>query len=317
MSFGKRKMSSDKSEATTQLTIQLDRETLSMMKEQARESMKPSLVVVQGVDRGDAFVIETTPLVLGRGDMCDYVIRDDGISRTHAQIVTSPDGAYMIEDLGSTNGIFIGQKRVKRHLLEEGDKVLLGRRTILKFVYQDAVDERYQKQMYESAVKDGLTGVYNRKHFNERIHSELSFAHRHKSSLSLLIFDLDHFKQVNDTYGHQAGDEVLTDVAAKIQYTLREEDFFARYGGEEFAVLARDIDDPGARALGERIRQIVQDLRVVTPMGIRIPVTLSIGIATLNDGLQVSAEQLIKAADDNLYRAKQAGRNRVYATLMQ
>ncbi|MBN2527404.1 MAG: GGDEF domain-containing protein [Deltaproteobacteria bacterium] len=310
-------MSSEKSESTTQLTIQLDRETLIMMKEQARESMKPSLVVVQGVDRGDAFFIDHTPMVLGRGDMCDYVIRDDGISRTHAQILSLPEGGYMIEDLGSTNGIFIGQKRVKRHMLEEGDKVLLGRRTILKFVYQDAVDERYQKQMYESAVKDGLTGVYNRKHFNERIHSELSFALRHKSSLSLLLFDLDHFKNVNDNYGHQVGDQVLTEVAGKIQYTLREEDFFARYGGEEFAVLARDIDDPGARALGERIRQLVQDMRIVTPFGVRVPITLSIGIATVTDGLRVSANELIKCADDNLYRAKETGRNRVFAQLMQ
>ncbi|MBN2716804.1 MAG: GGDEF domain-containing protein [Deltaproteobacteria bacterium] len=309
-------MSSEKSEATTQLTIQLDRDTLNMMKEQARDSMKPSLVVVQGVDRGDAFTIEHTPLLLGRGDMCDYVIRDDGISRQHAQIVELQDGRYMIEDLNSTNGIFIGQKRVQKHLLEEGDKVLIGRRTILKFVYQDAVDERYQKQMYESAVKDGLTGVYNRKHFNERIQSELSFALRHKSSLSLLIFDLDHFKNVNDTYGHLIGDKVLVQVSEKIQFTLREEDFFARYGGEEFAVLARDIDDSGARALGERIRQIVQDMRVTTEFGVRVPVTLSIGIATLTDGIKVSAEEMIKCADVNLYRAKENGRNRVYSTLL-
>ena len=307
-------MSSEKSEATTQLTIQLDRDTLNMMKEEARESMKPSLVVVQGVDRGDAFTIESTPLVLGRGDICDYIIRDDGISRKHAQIVEQANGRYIIEDLNSTNGIFIGQKRVKRHLLDEGDKVLLGRRTILKFVYQDAVDQRYQKQMYESAVKDGLTGVYNRKHFNERIQSELSFALRHKSSLSLLIFDLDHFKKVNDTFGHQVGDKVLTEVAEKIQFTLREEDFFARYGGEEFAVLARDIDDIGARALGDRIRQIVQDMRITNEIGVRVPVTLSIGIATVTDGLKVSTEEMIKCADDNLYRAKENGRNRVYAT---
>lgn len=308
-------MTSERSE-TTQLTIQLDRETLTMMKEEIRDTMKPSLVVVQGVDRGDAFTIDHTPLVLGRGDTCDYVIRDDGISRAHAQIVSLPDGGYMIEDLNSTNGIFIGPKRVKRHILEEGDKVLLGRRTILKFVYQDALDERYQKQMYESTVKDGLTGVYNRKHFNDRILSELSFALRHKSSLSLLLFDLDHFKNVNDSYGHQVGDLVLTEVAAKIQYTLREEDFFARYGGEEFAVLARDIDDSGARALAERIRQLVQDMRIITPFGVRVPITLSIGVATVDDGLKVLADQLIKCADDNLYRAKEEGRNRVFSTLL-
>lgn len=307
-------MKPDSSEITTQLTVQLDRETLNIIKAQAKDSMKPSLVVVQGMDRGDAFVIQKTPLVMGRGDTCDYVIRDDGISRTHAQIVELPDGDYIIEDLGSTNGIFIGKNRVGRHPLAEGDKVLLGRRTILKFVYQDAVDERYQKQMYESAVKDGLTGVYNRKHFNERIISEMSFAMRHRTSLSLLIFDLDHFKDVNDNYGHQVGDLALTEVAQKIQKTLREEDFFARYGGEEFAVLARDINADGSMALGERIRQIVQDMRIVTPLGLRIPITMSIGVATVSGGVKVSAEEFIKLADDNLYKAKKNGRNRVVTT---
>lgn len=304
-------MSSETSEATTQITVQLDRDTLGMMKKRDREAMKPSLVVVQGVDRGDAVIIAHTPMVLGRADMCDYVIRDDGISRKHAHIVKTPEERYMIEDLGSTNGIFIGKNRVQRHVLEEGDKVLIGRRTILKFVYQDALDERYQKQMYESAVKDGLTGVYNRKHFNERIISEMSFALRHRTSLSLLIFDLDHFKNVNDTFGHQVGDQVLAEVAAKIQFTLREEDFFARYGGEEFAVLARDIGGPGANALGERIRQIVQDMRITTPFGVRVPVTLSIGVCTIGDGLKTNHEALIKCADDNLYQAKDSGRNRV------
>jgi diguanylate cyclase (GGDEF)-like protein len=179
---------------------------------------------------------------------------------------------------------------------------------------QDTFDKKYQDEMYESAVRDGLTGVFNRKHFNERIVSELSFSLRHKSSLSVLIFDLDHFKRVNDNYGHQVGDEVLIQVSAKIHKILREEDFFARYGGEEFVVLARDIGFNGSVALGERIRQIIQDLKILTPEGIRVPVTLSIGVATVDEGKSISIEQFIQIADENLYKAKENGRNRVVAS---
>ena len=300
-------------EATKEFTIRLDRDTLNIMLESQNRVIQPSIIIVQGVDRGQSIIIEKNPVIMGRGDNCDFIIRDEGISRTHAQIVKYGD-AYAIEDLNSTNGIFYGNIKVERHVFKEGDKVLVGRRTILKFEYQDTFDKKYQSEMYESAVRDGLTGVFNRKHFNERIISELSFALRHKSSLSVLIFDLDHFKKVNDTYGHQAGDEVLIKISAQIATTLREEDFFARYGGEEFVVLARDIGFQGSIALGDRIRQVIQDLKILTPEGIRIPVTLSIGVATVDKGQTVSTKQFIQIADENLYKAKGNGRNRVVAS---
>ncbi|MBN2803614.1 MAG: diguanylate cyclase [Deltaproteobacteria bacterium] len=301
------------SETTRELTIKLDRDTMNVMLESQKRVVHPSIIVVQGVDRGESVLIDKTPLIMGRSDTCDLIIRDDGISRIHAQIIKEGE-RYIIEDQGSTNGIFFGNKRVERHVLSEGDKVLVGRRTILKFDMQDTFDKKYQDEMYESAVRDGLTGVFNRKHFNERIVSELSFSLRHKSSLSVLIFDLDHFKRVNDNFGHQVGDEVLIQVSAKIHKILREEDFFARYGGEEFVVLARDIGFKGSVALGERIRQIIQDLKILTPEGIRVPVTLSIGVATVDEGKSISIEQFIQIADENLYKAKENGRNRVVAS---
>jgi two-component system, cell cycle response regulator len=306
-------MSSD--EITRELTLRIDKDTLNLIKERESSPLVPSILIVQGVDRGESFQISKSPLILGRGDTCDYVIRDDGISRVHAQIIKDIQGQYIIEDLESTNGLFLADKRIKRHVFREGDKILMGRRTILKFVLQDALDQDYQRQMYESAVKDGLTGIYNRKHFDERIHSELSFAKRHKTSLSILLFDLDHFKDLNDTYGHQMGDMVLTDVASCVSQTLREEDFFARYGGEEFVILARDIGETGAHALSERIRQIIQDKKFVTEEGIRVLVTMSIGTATLLSGKCITIEEMIRAADKNLYIAKENGRNKVVSSV--
>jgi len=291
-------------------TLRLDRDTMKMLVEEKKDSPKPSILVVQGVDRGEQVMIEGSELTIGRNEKCDLIIRDDGISRFHARVVKE-SGQFVIEDLGSTNGLFLGEERVSRHVFAEGDKVLIGRCTILKFVYQDSLDVEYQEQMYDSAVKDGLTGIFNRKHFNERIQSEVSFSNRHKTPLSVILFDLDYFKKVNDTYGHLVGDMVLVKVASSIRKALREEDFFARYGGEEFVVLARNIDSQGASALGERMRQLVQDLRILTPEGPRVPVTISLGTATVEAREVVTGEELTKLADEQLYLAKENGRNRV------
>jgi len=206
---------------------------------------------------------------------------------------------------------------VARHVFSEGDKVVLGRSTILRFMRVDTFDEHYQSQMYESAVKDGLTGVFNRRYFDDMLRSELSFAVRHRTHLSAILFDLDHFKKVNDTWGHLVGDDVLCRVARAVARTLRGEDLAARYGGEEFVVLARNIAPEGAVALAERLRQIVQDLRILTEEGIRVPVTISLGAATLCGAGVMNGDALLRTADENLYEAKQKGRNRVVASIVK
>jgi diguanylate cyclase (GGDEF)-like protein len=192
--------------------------------------------------------------------------------------------------------------------------VLLGRGTVLQFVLQDPIEEQFRRQMYESTVRDGLTGAFNRKHFDERLAAELSFARRHGSPVSLLMFDLDRFKDVNDRWGHQAGDQVLQAVARVVQDRLRGEDVLARYGGEEFAVIARGIGPLNGLALGERLRREVEALEIVTPEGVRIPVTISVGVGTAGEGAQAGPAELIALADRNMYRAKQQGRNRVEAS---
>jgi diguanylate cyclase (GGDEF)-like protein len=255
--------------------------------------------------------------VVGRDAECDGVIRDDGISRRHARVVREAPGEFVLEDLDSTNGVFVDGERIARHHLVDGEKVLLGRRTILKFVLQDRLDLMFQRQMYESSVRDALTGAFNRRHFDERIASELSFAKRHDMAVTLAMLDLDHFKKVNDSWGHQAGDQVLQSVAKTLIEMLRQEDVFARYGGEEFAVIARGITAQGGLALGERLRAEVERMAIRAPQGDRIPVTISVGVCTASGGREAAAVDLLRQADVNLYAAKSSGRNRVVATELQ
>ncbi len=139
----------------------------------------------------------------------------------------------------------------------------MGSTTILKFTYHDNLDEIFQKQMYESALRDGLTKAFNKKYFTDRLESEFTFATRHGTPLGLVLFDIDHFKKVNDTHGHQAGDFVLSEISTLLSATLRAEDVFARYGGEEFAVICRGSDGAQTRVVGERLRRAVETHRFV------------------------------------------------------
>ncbi len=307
-------LKSRKPQRTAELTLQIDRSTLAEMM-RANAGREASFVVIGGTQVGQTIPLSSDEaVVLGRDPECAGVINDDGISREHAEVRCEGPERYVIMDLNSTNGVFVDGQRIQTHLLKEGDKVLLGRRTILKFVLQDKLDLNYQQQMYESAVRDALTGSFNRKHFDERISSELSFARRHHVPISLVMMDLDHFKRVNDTWGHQAGDQVLISVSKAMMETLREEDIFARYGGEEFVIIARGIDLVGARAMGERLRALVESMVICTPGKERIPVTISLGIGTVLGGEEVLAADLIKRADENLYAAKESGRNSVVAS---
>jgi diguanylate cyclase (GGDEF)-like protein len=166
------------------------------------------------------------------------------------------------------------------------------------------------RQLYESSTRDALTGAHNRVHFDERLRTELAYAVRHGTALSLALFDIDHFKRVNDTHGHLAGDQVLRHVARIAARQLRAEDMFARYGGEEFAVILRGIDLSGCVRVAERLRSTIE----VLPTGFEkrvIPVTISVGCAMFDDAPERRGESLVARADSRLYAAKRTGRNRV------
>jgi two-component system cell cycle response regulator len=273
------------------------------------QSAAAYLVVLSGSSVGEMYRLDKERVVLGRGDKADLRLIDDGISREHAQIVR--DGGQMfLEDLGSTNGTYRNGERVKREALAEGDKILVGSTTILKFSYQDRLDEMFQRQMSESALRDGLTHAFNKRYFNERIDSEFQYANRHRTPLSLVFIDIDHFKRINDVHGHQAGDAVLTQLATLLMSMLGEDEVFARYGGEEFAIVARGSTLEVGAALSEKVRAAVADHPFAYD-GAAIPVTVSVGVAAASAPGLASAAELVARADETMYAAKRGGRNRV------
>jgi len=274
-----------------------------------RRQVGAYLVVLQGSNVGEMHKIDGPELVIGRAMSANVRLNDDGISRRHCRLL-QVGGDVIIEDLGSANGTLVNGELVQHHPLKEGDKILLGATTMLKFTYQDKLDETFQQQMYDAAARDGLTRAYNKKFFLDRFETEFAFARRHKSLLSLIMFDVDHFKKVNDTYGHLAGDAVLVHLARITQSMIRTEDIFARYGGEEFAIICRGTPLANAALVGERLRVAVEQA-VFDYQQQRLPVTISVGVAALAEANAGTTQALINEADEALYEAKRTGRNRV------
>lgn len=270
-----------------------------------------TLTLLTGVEAGLVHGIATDETVLGRGHGCHVRIDDSGLSRRHCRILKGPEG-FGVEDLGSTNGTFVDGEPVKgRHKLQDGARIQMGRDTVLKFAIQDELEMRATRRLYESAMHDPLTGVYNRRYLDDHLAAEFAFAARHATELALLLIDADHFKRVNDTWGHAAGDTALRALAGHLQRSVRSEDMIARFGGEEFAVLARETSATGAMAVAERIRKSVEKTPVLLDTGHSVSLTVSIGVVHMGGNrAYLTAHALLEAADEALYRAKESGRNR-------
>ncbi len=273
-----------------------------------QQKRHPYFIVINGTTSvGKSFKL-SGQMLIGRS-AADITLEDNGISRRHAQVTVEPDGSVTVSDLDSTNGTFFNGERLEVRRLEDGDKVQFGNTTVLKLSYQDSLDEALQRNLYESATRDGLTKVYNKKFLLEVLEKEVAYAVRHQLPLALVMLDVDFFKRVNDTHGHPAGDYVLVKLAQVIQQVVRTEDVLARYGGEEFAVVLRQSGAAAAAVCAERIRSGVAATEFHFN-GARIPVTISAGVASASERLG-QPQQLIEEADRLLYRAKQGGRNRV------
>jgi two-component system cell cycle response regulator len=271
------------------------------------------LIVLAGAAVGAMYKLPRTAAQIGRGAACEIRLPDDGVSRAHARIVTEGD-RVRLEDLDSRNGTFLNGKKVTGAVtLADGDKIQIGRTTILKFSYHDALEESFHEQMYESALRDALTKLFNKRYFLDRLDGELRFARRHGTNVSVLMVDVDHFKAVNDTHGHLAGDAVLANISGVITRAVRNEDVVARFGGEELAIILRQIPPEAALHLAERLRRLVE--ATVTSgadtSGRQLRVTVSVGVASYPLDPHDSVQTLVDAADQALYRAKHAGRNRV------
>ncbi|MEM1348239.1 MAG: GGDEF domain-containing protein [Myxococcota bacterium] len=294
----------------SEATIVVNTEVFRHIREKQGE-LQAYLIVLSGPEVGHMHKIEEPSLVLGRQAGVGMRINDAGVSRQHARLVRDSSGGIFIEDLGSVNGTFLNGDPLERPLqLRDGDKITLGSTTILKFTYHDRLDENFQKKMFDAAVRDSLTGAFNKRYFIDHLATEFAYAQRHHSQLALIMFDVDHFKRINDTYGHLAGDEVLVRLGAMALNSVRSEDLFARYGGEEFVILARGITMHQAAHLGERLRRFVE--RTEFEYGnSAMPVTISVGVAGIPALPLEAAQEIIEAADTALYAAKRNGRNRV------
>jgi diguanylate cyclase (GGDEF)-like protein len=265
-----------------------------------------TLLELAGEQLGTMYRVGAEEMVLGRDAHADIPVTDIGVSRRHAAVVQRA-GNFYVRDLGSRNGTFVnGERLAGERELDEGDKILVGGVTLFKFTFVDQADEEYQQRLLDAARIDPLSGVLNRRGFEERLEMEIAAQQRHGGSLSLLLLDFDHFKEVNDRHGHQGGDALLKEAVGFLSAELRREDALARLGGDEFAVLVRSTAHAGADVLAERLRARIEASHwsFAKEAG---RITVSIGVAEL--GASSTGARLLDDADGALYRAKSAGRN--------
>ena len=269
------------------------------------------LVVIYSPERSDLgkrHLLDKDKMRVGRDRDNDIVLNSDSVSRRHARF-EHRDGHLFVVDLDSTNGTFVndGTEPSTHAQLRKGDQIKIGD-TIFKYLSGSDVESQYHETIFNMTIKDGLTDISNKRQLDNVMAKEISRAQRHERPLSLLMIDIDHFKDVNDTYGHLAGDSVLKDLAAILQKRLRPDDEVARYGGEEFAAILPETPVGGAAKIAEDLRRLVEQHDFVVE-GEHIRVTISIGAAELGRGQTMN--QFYKAADEALYEAKRGGRNQV------
>ena len=267
------------------------------------------LVMIYGPDLGRRVTLSPQrEFEIGRHPTCAFSIDEDSVSRRHARIVWSNDG-WHIFDLNSTNGTYVNGIPVSNKLLSEGDRIKVGR-AILKFLSGETIETAYHEEIYRLMTFDGLTGAYNKRYFDEILERELSRGARYQREMALMLFDIDHFKRINDTYGHIAGDAILRELAEVIRTNIRRDDTFCRVGGEEFTIIMPEATLKGAEVAAEKLRQLVENTHFSFE-DTHIPVTISIGVTKRKP--DDTPTSIYARADENLYKAKNAGRNRVVA----
>ncbi len=267
------------------------------------------LVQIYPADVVDGMLlIETDELMIGRDTDADLMLPDASVSRQHA-IIRRTEQGFEIEDLGSTNGTFIGKQRVDHALLNSGDTIRLGS-FLFKFLSAGSVESQYHETVYSALTRDALTGTMNKRYLLETLGRSIATAVRQKQPVTIVMLDIDHFKSVNDTYGHLVGDEVLREFGKRVGEEMCEDDLLARYGGEEFCLLLSATDAVEAMEVAERCRKAVCEQPFETAAG-PLDISASFGFAVLNPGQSETGLELINRADAKLYEAKRGGRNRV------
>jgi two-component system cell cycle response regulator len=271
---------------------------------------KPCLVQLAGPYLGRKFPLDDDETLIGRDEDCSIVVELDSVSRRHCRLVSCEDGVA-IADEGSTNGTFLNGTAVGGQTpLHTGDLIKVGS-AIFKFLgVEGSIEAHYHDEMYRLTVVDSLTQLYNKRYATDFLEREASRSVRHRRPISLVLFDIDHFKAINDKRGHPAGDTVLRELAEVLKKRIRREECLARWGGEEFALVLPDVGEEQARFVADALRKLVAEHRFGAVKPLRV--TFSAGVAEFrrDDG---SVQALIDAADRALYEAKRRGRNQVVA----
>lgn len=257
---------------------------------------------------GKRFVLDRAILRVGRGADNTVVLEGDSVSRRHARFEKRGNRWHVV-DLNSTNGTYLNEQLVVgEQMLNNSDRIKIGP-AILKFLSGADAEAKYHEEIYRMTIVDGLTQIHNKRYLFEVMDRECTRARRHDRPLSVVMFDIDHFKKINDQFGHLAGDYALRELARLCQDRIRRDETFARYGGEEFTVVLPETPLEGALALAEDLRSRTEQHDFVF-QGERIPITISLGCAQLTEHDKLAAD-LIQRADEKLYDAKHNGRNRV------
>jgi diguanylate cyclase (GGDEF)-like protein len=270
------------------------------------------LVIIYATDKsqlGKKFPLTQDEITIGRDASNTIVLDSDNVSRRHCRVWWQK-GALMAADQGSTNGTYLNDAEIKEQALRNGDLIKVGSH-IFKYLSGGNVEALYHEEIYRLTIIDGLTQTNNKRYFMEFIEREMARCHRYNRALSLIMFDIDHFKKINDEYGHLAGDYVLRELSHQVMQKIRKEECFARYGGEEFCLVMPEAPRENVIFFAEKLRKLISE-HEFTFENRRIAVTVSLGVAEMTPELQVP-QQFIKKADTLLYEAKRGGRNRVVA----
>lgn len=271
----------------------------------------PCLLVVGGDLNGTLFDLTKEKTTVGRNAECDIVLEFQGISRLHMTLYVGEDSVF-VEDAGSRNGTFLNNQNIPESehvLLHKGDIIKMGAMA-LRFLPKGDPERLTYDKLTLDAHTDGLTKCFNKSYFNQSLDLEIKKSKVTGNPLSLIIFDLDKFKNLNDNYGHDAGDFVLKEMAQVIRSNgVREGDVFARYGGEEFCILLPKTNIKNAFEIAERLRKTLENHHFIYD-GKRLPVTASVGVADYRLGVLTGVD-LFKRADQAVYKSKEGGRNQV------
>src|SRR5256714_5622584 len=214
------------------------------------------LIYPAGVELGKRYELGASPEIsIGRGADCDIQVDRDSVSRKHAKVVRSGAG-WQVMDLGSTNGSYVNDGQITQCSLRDGDLVKIGN-AIFKFLVGGNIESSYHEEIYRMTIIDGLTQAFNKRYFIENLEKEIPRCTRHNRPLALVMFDIDHFKKINDDHGHLTGDYVLRELARRVRTRVRKEEVFARYGGEEFAVTLPATTQDQALQAGAGLRRLL------------------------------------------------------------